>query len=252
MSKTLLLSISSVFLIFMVLNCNYPSIIEDDGKDGDTGIVTDIEGNVYKTVKIGKQWWMAENLRTTIYNDGTIIPFITDNDEWKACTTGIGAYCYHNQTIDSGSIVKFGALYNWHAVNTGKLAPEGWHVPTDAEWTKLEEYLIAHGYNYDGTTTGNKIAKALAAKTDWESSDTVGYPGNDMQSNNSSGFSALPSGYRYDFGSFSFRGDRIYWWCATEEDELWAYYRNLYYEWENLYNLCYRKGYGFSVRLVKD
>ena len=157
----------------MLLSCGNPST-SDDGPV--TGTVTDIDGNTYKTVKIGDQWWIAENLRTTKYNDGTSIPHVTDSSEWNTLTTP--GYCYYNNTNNADSIRKFGALYNWYTINTKKLAPAGWHVPSDSEWKVLEEYLIANGYNWDGTTDSNKIAKSLAAKTDWKSSNEEGHVGN--------------------------------------------------------------------------
>ena len=98
-----------------------------------TGTVTDIDGNTYKTVQIGTQTWMAENLRTTKYNDGEAIPYVTDNSVWVKLETP--AYCYYNNDISNKKM--FGALYNWYTVNTGRLCPSGWHVPTDAEWTTL-------------------------------------------------------------------------------------------------------------------
>src|SRR4030043_168747 len=129
-----------------------------------SGTVTDADGNVYQTVKIGNQVWTVENLRTTKYDDGSAIPLVTDSAAWAALTTP--GFCYYNNTTNADNIKKFGALYNWHAVNTKKLAPKGWHVPTEAEWITLENYLIANGYNWDGTKTENKIAKSMAAKTD--------------------------------------------------------------------------------------
>ena len=213
--------------------------------------ITDVDGNVYHTVKIGNQVWTVENLRTTKYNDGAAINHVTDGDEWYACTTGTGAYCYHNNTTDTDSIEKFGALYNWHAVNTGKLAPEGWHVPTDADWDTLQNYLIANGYNWDGTTTGNKIAKSMASKTDWMSSSVEGTPGNDMSSNNSSGFSALPGGSRDYDGLFHIQSNDGYWWSATELGASLAWNRNLFYEIDDLLRDNSFEGCGFSVRLVK-
>jgi hypothetical protein len=102
-------------------------------------VVTDIDGNIYSTVTIGTQTWMKQDLKTTRYNDGAAIPLVTDNTAWAALTTP--GYCLYNNTNNADSIRTFGALYNWYAVNTGKLAPTGWHVATDAEWTTLTTYL---------------------------------------------------------------------------------------------------------------
>jgi uncharacterized protein (TIGR02145 family) len=142
----------------------------------------------------GDQVWTVENAEMVTYRDGTEIPQITDPTEWENLTTG--AWCYYDNDPTKGK------LYNWYAVagihdndpNTPnkELAPENWHVPSDAEWTTLENYLIANGYNYDGTTTGNKIAKAMASTTGWDSSSNIGEIGNDQSSNNSSGFNAFP------------------------------------------------------------
>ena len=158
---------------------------------GSTGSTTvkDADGNIYTSVKIGDQVWTVENLRTTKYNDGTAIPVVKDSAAWVALKTP--GYCYYNNTTNAGSIKKYGALYNWYVVNTGKLAPEGWHVPTDSEWTNMENYLVLNGYNWDGTkdtAEDNKIAKSLAAKTDWSTHTTAGIIGNDLTKNNSSGF----------------------------------------------------------------
>lgn len=217
--------------------------------DGKTGTVTDVQGNSYAIVKIGTQWWMVENLKVSKYNDGTAIPNVTDAAEWAALTTG--AYCDYDNSAANGT--KYGHLYNWYAVNTGKLAPAGWHVPTDAEWTTLENYLIANGYNYDGSTTDNKIAKALAAKTDWNTSTTTGAPGNTLSTNNSTGFSALPGGARNYSGSFDLLGSSGVWWSATEDsaDDAWG--RDLSYYYPFLYssNDLGNQG-GFSVRCVRD
>ena len=153
-------------------------------------MATDADGNVYHTVTIGTQTWTVENLKTSKYNDGTKIPLVTDGTTWGNLTTP--GYCWHNNDAATNKAT-YGALYNWYAVNTGKLAPSGWHVPTDAEWTTLENYLIAHGYNYDSTTTGNKIAKALAAQTYWTTYSTTGTIGCNLSTNNRSGFFG-PSG----------------------------------------------------------
>jgi len=145
-------------LLIAGLSCNNNNII------GNNSTVKDADGNVYQTVKIGNQEWTMENLRTTKYNDGTPILNITSQTTWDSCLyTLTEAFCHYNNTTNSDSIKKFGALYNWYAVNTGKLAPSGWHVPTDEEWDTLQNYLMENGYSWDGTTGENKIAKSMAA-----------------------------------------------------------------------------------------
>lgn len=214
------------------------------------GTVADFEGNVYWAVTIGTQVWTVENLRTTKYSDGTEIPIATDSSAWVNLTTP--GYCYFNNMGNADSIRKFGVLYNWYAVDTKRLAPAGWHVPTDAEWDILQNYLIAEGYNWDGIPDSNMIAKSLAAKTDWftEPGLAAGTIGNDLTQNNTSGFLALPGGSRTD-GSFDFGGSGN-WWTATEFNASGAVGRNLYYNSERLFWNSNYKSCGFSVRLVKD
>jgi len=196
-----------------------------------TGTVTDIDGNTYKTIKIGTQTWMVENLRTTKYNDGTAIPNVTDKDQWTKLTTG--AYCwYDNNTANKN---KYGALYNWYAVDTKKLAPKGWHVPTDAEWTTLINYLGGE------STAGGK----MKATTGWNSPNTG--------ASNSSGFSAFPSGNRnaYD-GTFNGAGNYGYWWSSTANGSSGAWYRYLYYNDAKAYRKYKSRSLGFAVRCLKD
>jgi len=218
------------------------------------GTVTDTDGNVYQTVMFGNQQWTVENLRTTTFKDGAPITKVTDRAVWSSTSTP--AYCYINNTANADSIKKFGAFYNWHAVDTKRLAPKGWHVPTDSEWSVMETYLIIHGYNYDGTksdTLFNKLGKSLAARTDWYNYNSgVGFVGNKLALNNRSGFSALPGGYRHSDGDFCFLGYAGCWWSASEFDEYYA--DGLYLSADN-YTLeggSYLKGRGYSVRLVKD
>jgi uncharacterized protein (TIGR02145 family) len=223
---------------------------DDPGGDAPSaGTVKDADGNKYTTVKIGTQEWMVENLKTTKYNDGTSIPNVTDNDAWVDLSTG--AYCNYDN-LESNEDT-YGRLYNWYAVNTGKLAPAGWHVPTDDDWTILENHLIANGYNYDGTKDEDKVAKSLCAKTKWKISTKQGTPGAALENNNSSGFTALPGGYRhYNYGDFFSIGKYGYWWSSTEYYGYRAYYRRLYYEYEDLDRGSDTKENGFSVRLVRD
>ena len=198
------------------------------------GSMTDQDGNVYKTVTIGTQTWMAENLRTTTYNDGTAIPNVTDDDEWGSSTTG--AYCNYNNNTSEDTIATYGRLYNWYAVNTGKLAPTGWHVPTDAEWKELTDYLGGED------VAGGKLKET--GTTHW-------YIPNEGATNET-GFTALPGGYRYLDGSFYFIGRYGYWWSATEYNTDNAWYRTMYYLPSNVGRYYPSKELGFSVRCVRD
>ena len=137
---------------------------EDDGSETDEPdneeTVTDIDGNVYSTVQIGDQVWMAENLKTTTYNNGTSIALVTDNTDWENNTAG--AFCWYDND-QAAYADTYGALYNWHAVNSGNLCPDGWHVATDAEWKTLEMELgmsqtEAGNNEWRGTNEGSKLA----------------------------------------------------------------------------------------------
>ena len=195
----------------------------------------DADGYNYPVVQIGDQVWMAENLKTTRYRNGDPI-----TEQW--------AYNY-----DANNAAKYGRIYTWYAATDSRgIAPAGWHVPTDAEWTILENYLIANGYNYDGTTTGNKIAKALAATTDWNTYTGTDAPGADLTKNNSSGFTALPGGYRSSDGTFYDVGYYGVWWSSTEYATTYAWYRYLFYDYYGLYRYDGTQSYGFSVRCLRD
>jgi uncharacterized protein (TIGR02145 family) len=214
--------------------------------DGET--VTDIDGNVYTTVKIGKQVWTVENLKTSKYNDGTPIPFITGDSEWENYASP--AYCFYDN--DNRLKDKYGALYNWYTVKTGKIAPKGWHVPTDEDWTELEKYLIANGYNWNGTKDGDEIAKSMAAKTDWKIDTILGNIGNDLSKNNSCGFTALPGSGRSANGLFSSIGYYGRWWSATEQGASDAWYRDLGSDDSGIFRNGGNKKLGFSVRCLRD
>ena len=196
----------------------------------ETGTFIDARDNVtYKWVKIGNQVWMAENLRATAYNDGTSISNITNQTTWKNLTTG--AYCYYNNS--SSYSTTYGCLYNWYAVNTGKLAPTGWHVPTDAEWTTLSDCLGGE----------SEAGGHLKSTTGWSSPNT--------DADNSSGFSALLGGYRDDFVFYG-EGDYGDWWSSTEGSSYDAWFRYLDYGDGSLGRYDYYKYYGYSVRCVRD
>jgi len=215
-------------------------------------VVRDVNGNIYDTVKIGNQIWMKQNFAATKYNDSSAISLVTDSATWANRTTE--GYCYYNNTTNADSIKKFGPLYNWYAVNTGKLAPAGWHVPSQAEWDTLQDYLIAHGFNWDNTTTGNKIAKAMAAQTDWMPSSTAsGIVGNNLALNNKCGFTGLPAGLRDYGGGFSYVGIIGNWWSTTNAGyPNGSYYCYLFNTYDYLYRNDWFNNSGFSVRLLRD
>jgi uncharacterized protein (TIGR02145 family) len=210
--------------------------------------VTDLDGNRYKTVKIGNQVWTVENLKTTRYTDGTEILNVTNHKQWE-CTT-VGAYCNYDN-LESNAAT-YGRLYNWHAVNSGNLAPDGWRIPTDKDWDILEEYLIANGYNYDGSKIGNKFAKSMASKTGWALSDTTGTPGTAPENNNSTGFSALPGGFFSNHEGFCQLGIGGRWWSSTMSSITNALDRYLYFDNNGLFRSGQTNECGFSVRLVKE
>ena len=216
--------------------------------EGITAVTYD--GVTYHTVEIGNQCWFKENLRTTKYNDGTSITNVTDNATWKSTTSG--AYCCYSNNTSNCTTYGYGALYNWYAVNTGKLCPSGWHVPSDAEWTTLTNYLSANSTYWCGSDS-RYIAKSLASTTSWNSSTSICAVGNDLSANNSTGFSALPGGRRdYSSGSFNDLGDYGFWWSSTEYDDSYAWSYRLCYTTAIGYRSTYKKSYGFSVRCLRD
>ncbi len=191
----------------------------------------DIEGNKYKTVQIGSQIWMAENLKTTTYNDGELIPNVTGFGDWNALSSG-GYAWYDNDEATNKNL--YGALYNGYAVDTGKLAPEGWHIPTNEEWQILADYL---GGN---SVAGGKLKEK--GITHWDSPNT--------DATNEVGFRALPGGFRD--GGFIGLGVNAQWWTSTETSATEAEYRWVAFDHGTLAGLSYSKNNGFSIRCVKD
>jgi uncharacterized protein (TIGR02145 family) len=197
------------------------------------GTVTDIDGNVYKTITIGTQVWMAENLKTTKYKDGTSIPLVTSNSAWESLTTP--GYCWYNNDASTYKS-SYGALYNWYTVNTGKLCPTDWHVPTEADWNSLTSYL-------GGYAAGGKLKEMGTAH--WISPNTG--------ATNSSGFTAMPGGFRGHFNAeFVSIGSYGRWWISTAYDASNAWNRMLGFNDTTIYIFDYDKQGGFSVRCVKD
>lgn len=178
------------------------------------GTITDADGNIYNTVSIGTQCWTKENLKTTKYRDGTAIPNVIDDTEWSTIITG--AYCDYNNSASNSDR----KLYNWYAVaDTHKLCPAGWHIPTDADWVQLYEYL--------GDEAGAK-----------------------MLDTNKTGFKAISGGLRHSYSSYQNNGS--FWWSSSDNNpfDAWAFY--LYSNEQILIRKNYNKNYGFSVRCVKD
>lgn len=214
------------------------------------GMVKDIDGNVYRTVILGSQEWTITNLKTTRLNDGTPIPNVTvPLTDWIGLITP--AYCWYDNDIANKD--KYGALYNWYAASAEKLAPVGWRVPMEQDWIKLENFLIANGFNWDGTTTSNKLGKSVAASI-WENSAVPGAVGNNNVTNNKSCFSGFPAGNRSnDDGKFYSLTEGCNWWVTTPEidiDRALAYH--LTYSSEALTKDDESKKFGFSIRLVRD
>ncbi len=197
--------------------------------------VTDIDGNEYKTVKIGKQLWMAENLRTTKYSNGDLIE-TTQPDNLDITEQDSPKYQWAYQG-DEKNVEVYGRLYTWFAVTDSRnICPAGWHVVTEAEWASL--------VNFFG---GESIAatKLKETGTDHWVSQSAGVT-------NSSGFTALPGGGRGSNGAFGGIGYYGAWWSPAESDSLTAWYWNLNYNTNNLSKTKYQKKSGFSVRCVKD
>ena len=228
------------------------------GADGQpcpgTATVTDYDNNTYNTVQLGNQCWMKENLRTTHYANGTSIPLGTN-----ASTTT--AYRY-NPNDDANNVPTCGYLYNWPAVMHGSsssttnpsgvqgICPTGWHVPSDAEWTQLTNY-VGSQTQYQCNNSSDNIAKALASTTGWNSSTETCAVGNNPSTNNATGFSALPAG-GYLYGYYGVFGIYADFWSATEGNDYDAYGRNLNYYGADVYRGSGSKYYGFSVRCVRD
>lgn len=202
--------------------------------------VRDINGNVYKTVSIGTQLWMAENLKTTRYNDGTDIPLITDNTDWTNLTTP--GYCWYNNDELTNKDT-YGALYNWFTVNTGKLCPAGWHVPDSTEWLVLRD-------NWGGWQFGGGPNKASGTI---EGEDGLWYSPNEGATNQS-GFSAIPAGSRFYLdGTFYGAGEEGMFWTSdeVETENLGLYtgfvWSNTFFTWT-----IREKPQGMSIRCIKD
>ncbi len=195
--------------------------------------VKDIEGNIYLTTVIGKQVWMAENLKTTKFNDGTPIPLVTEDKIWKGLKKP--AYCWFNNDIENKDV--YGALYNWYTVSIKKLCPKGWHESTDADWKTLMSFIG------DQELAGDKLKEA--GDEHWKNSLD--------QATDEYEFTALPGGMRHYDGMFpTFGSSYAVWWTSTPFNDKTAWNCGLYFSSSKLYHGYDFKENGFSVRCVKD
>jgi uncharacterized protein (TIGR02145 family) len=212
---------------------NQIQALENKLIDGEL-LVKDIDGNIYNSIRIGSQVWMAENLKTTRYNDGGPIPLVTDNATWMGLNTP--GRCYYNN--DSATYKNtYGALYNWFTVNTGKLCPAGWRVPGADDFTTLSGFLGGD------SVAGGKLKEA--GTIHW-----LLYP--NFAATNESGFTALPAGYRHwDGGLFYNINYSGQWWTSTEHQAN-AISRGIAHEYESFGWNYYEKQIGFSVRCLKE
>jgi uncharacterized protein (TIGR02145 family) len=197
------------------------------------GSMTDFDGNIYKTVTIGNQVWMAENLKVTHFRNGDDIPYVTDNSTWSNLTTP--AYCEYNN--DTNNIAVYGRLYNWFtAVDSRNIAPEGWHVPTIIELQALSEYLGGDA------VAGGKMKEI--GLTHWVNPNTG--------ATNSSGFFGLPSGFRRNTGYCFDMGFYGFFWSSTEFTSNFAWYLDLHYNTSTVERNGFPKRYGYPIRCVKN
>ncbi|MCX6224868.1 MAG: hypothetical protein NTV01_09005 [Bacteroidia bacterium] len=223
----------------------YGQQVQFETSEGNTGTFTDSRDNMtYSWVKIGTQTWMSRNL--------AYLPAVSPSATGSETGINYYVYGYEGTNVSAARAIAnystYGALYNWPAALTA--CPSGWHLPNDAEWTTLTDYLTNNGYGYGGS--GSDIGKSMAAASGWTSSSTAGQVGNDQASNNSSGFTALPGGYRGHDGGFYYLGYYANFWSASERDASYAWCRSLYYSTDGvLQSLNYRR-YGFSVRCLQN
>ncbi len=251
-------------LIIFLISFTYSCEKEIDNDKSLT--VEDYDGNVYKTVQIGDQIWMAENLKATHYADGTIIQLVENEADWDALEYSGKAMCYYNDSITNKDI--YGALYTWSAAmkglassttnpsNVQGVCPDGWHVPSDDEWKELEMHLGMNQVEADmpgfrGTNEGSKLAGNLSL---WDNGPRVN--DNELLIDNvdfsTSEFMALPAGHRVSEGSFNQKGNLAVFWSATESGDSLVWTRLLQLYNIRVHRFTYSKKDGYSVRCIKD
>ncbi|MGQ8336304.1 fibrobacter succinogenes major paralogous domain-containing protein [Sunxiuqinia sp. A32] len=232
-----LLKRTKVFFLLMlmsvIISCSKDNAETIEDFTGDSGTFVDQrDGQTYKWVRIDSQIWMAENLKTILFDSGNQIPQVIESSEWVNSRTS--SYCWYDNDETIGKT--YGALYNWYAVESGKLAPIGWHVPSESEWEELIEFI---GGN---TIAGEELREE--GNQHWIE--------NSQNTNNVHGFSALPSGYRsYEEGSFNHLGANAIWWSSTAKTEQTARMYSISSS-SSIFTTTEQKWWGYAVRCIKD
>ncbi len=250
--KRITFNICLLFILASFQSCELYELVVPDDSDQyyqlklQTGTLTDVDGNVYKTVKIGTQWWMAENLRTTRYSDGTPIGYVPSQYTWQRLESNQSAYCFYD---NNDSLYKYtlGGLYTWAAASGNHpsgselvpssirgVCPDGWHLPSNEEWNILVSTV-------KDDMGSSEIGKKLKAKG-WDAKGGDNYYK----------FSALATGYRNTAAQYNELGSSVNWWTATATGTEAAYFRSFRSDGQHLQYQYNKKHYGYSVRCVKN
>lgn len=235
--------LNSILIVMLSLAVNTTAVkAQDSTTDKNLQPVYDLDSNRYTVLKLGKQYWLKENLRTSQYNDTTAIRSGLDAAAWKATTSG--AYTVYENNPANELI--YGKLYNGYAVSNGKLCPKGWHIPTDAEWKELETYLGVAAEEVGRTGGRSQLAGKLKKDQHWKDAEAA--------RNNETDFSVMPAGTRNDYGDFITVGQFAGFWTSTtyETADNYLWYRHLYYNTNEIGRNYVIKNNGYSCRCIKD
>ena len=239
MKRTIYLLATSILIVVGIMSCTKEEVATSTPEYGS---MTDVQGNTYKTVKIGNQWWMAENLKVTVFNDKTPINAIAENAAdsiWENASKA--AFCIYDTTL--------GALYNWNVINNIKIvAPKGWHIPSDDEWKTLEKTIGMETADLEktawrGTNEADKLLAKYKAPTE---SELYAF------GTNESGFSALFAGCRLFSGAINQEKNTAFWWTSTPSTGNEAWYRYIDANQKKIFRQHTYTNYGFSIRCIKD
>ena len=239
MKRIIYLLATSILFLIVTISCTKEKVATSNPE---YGRITDIQGNTYKTVKIGKQWWMAENLKVTVFNDQTPISAIPENAAdsiWE--NTSKAAYCIYDTTL--------GALYNWNVINNIKIvAPTGWHIPSDQEWKTLEKTLGMENAELEKTAWRGTIEadKLLTKSKSPNENDSYAF------GTNESGFNGLFAGCRMFSGRINKEKNTAFWWTSSPSTGKEAWYRYIDAKQKKIFRQHTYTSYGFSIRCIKD